>query len=114
MIKINGTTIPTPSSYDWNIMDLSKAERNASGTIIIERITTKRKLLLRYNYLTKAQLSDLMLIISDVFFTVEYPDAKTATLISGIFYVGDRSASMIDYKNNQPRYRDVNFNLIER
>ena len=44
MIKINGVAMPAPSEYSVSIMDISKAERNAAGTMIIERIATKRKI----------------------------------------------------------------------
>ena len=56
MIRINGVTIPTPSDYSVGIMDLSQAERNANGTMIIERIATKRKLeMRRKKYLLKEE-----------------------------------------------------------
>ena len=60
MIKINNVTIPTPSEYNVGIQDLSKAERNARGTMIIERIATKRKLEMNWKYLTKLELQQLL------------------------------------------------------
>lgn len=114
MIKINGVTIKTPSSLNIGIQDLSKAERNSNGTMIIERIATKRKLELNYNYLIQSELSSLLQSISSVFFTVEYPDAQDGALKTGTFYTGDRKAGMIDYLNSIPRYKDVSFSLIER
>ena len=42
MIKINNVTIPSPSSLNVSVQDINKAERNTNGTMIIERIATKR------------------------------------------------------------------------
>jgi len=114
LIKIDGWTIPTPSSYTAGVMDLSKAERNARGTIIIERIATKRKLELTWNYLDQDRLSQLLRAVSPVFFTVEYPDPQDGTMRTGTFYVGDRKAGAIDYRDGVVRWKDVAFNLIER
>lgn len=114
MIKIDGTKIPTPSDYQVGIMDLSKAERNARGTLIIERIATKRKIELSWNYLDKVKLSQLLKLVSPVFFKVEYIDPEENTWENGTFYCGDRKVGALDYKNGNIRYKDIKFNIIER
>jgi len=114
LIKINGVEIPAPSEFSVGIQDISKAERNAAGTIVIERVTTKRKLELKWNYLNKNQLAQILDAVSPVFFTVEYPDPQTGVNRIGTFYCGDRTCSMLDSKNGIPRYKDISFNLIER
>lgn len=113
MITVNGSAISTPSSFQVGIMDLSKAERNANGTMIIERITTKRKLELGWAYLSQSDLAALFVAVSPVTFTVVYPDPQTGAARSGTFYAGDRSAGMIDYQNGVPRYKDTKFNIVE-
>lgn len=114
MIKINGVIIPTPSDYTVGIMDLSKGERNAKGTIIIERIATKRKLELSWDFMKKETLKEILTLISTVFFEVEYIDPQTNSIKSGTFYVGNRKAGALDYIRGNIRYKDVSFNLIER
>lgn len=114
LVAINGLDLPTPSGYTWAIQDISKAERNAAGTMIIERITTKRKLEVAWSYLTATQLQTILNAVSGVTFTVSYVDAQTNAIRSGTFYCGDRSVGMIDYQNSVPRYRDVKFSLIEK
>jgi hypothetical protein len=114
IIQINSIDLPTPTDMQIGIMDLSKAERNANGTMIIERITTKRKIELQYKYLSKEELTQVLSIVSTVFFIVTYTDPQTATVRTGTFYCGDRSAGLIDFNNGIPRYKDVKFNLIER
>jgi len=114
MLKINGVRVPTPSSYQIGIYDLSKAERVASGLLKIERIATKRKIELTWFYLTKEQLSNLLNLVSPVSFDVEYIDPQTNTLKTGNFYCGDRLVEAFDYNNGRIRYKNIRFNLIER
>jgi hypothetical protein len=114
LISIGGTALPTPTEYDVGIMDISKAERNANGTMIIERIATKRKISLKYSYLTANDLSNILSKVSPTFYDVTYLDPQTNTYRTASFYCGDRNAGMIDFINGVPRYKDVLFDLIER
>lgn len=114
MIKIDGKEISTPSDYQVGIMDISKAERNARGDMIIERIATKRKLELSWRYLSKEDLSALFAAVSPVFFKVEYIDPQTNSTRTGTFYAGDRNAGALDYLNGTIRYKDIKFNVIEK
>ena len=114
MIKVNGVDIPTPSDYMVSVLDISKAERNANGTMIIERVATKRRLEMTWNYLSQVDLSALLTRISPTFFEVEYIDSQTGTVRTGTFYAGDRNAGAIDYQNGVMRFKDISFNLIER
>ena len=45
LITISGVALPTPSEFQVGYQDISKAERNANGTMIIERVAVKRKLI---------------------------------------------------------------------
>jgi hypothetical protein len=114
LIKIDGVEIPTPKEYLIGIQDISKAERNANGTMIIERIATKRKISVAWDYLDKDKLSQLLNAVSPVFFTVDYIDPQDNGSKSGTFYCGDRNCGMIDFKNGVPRYKDVKFDIVER
>ena len=114
LIKINGVEIPTPSDYIPGIMDLSKAERNANGTMIIERIATKRKLDLTWKYMSKEDLSRVFNLVSPVFFAVEYIDPQDNGIRAGTFYCGDRTAGALDFIDGKIRYKDIKFNLVER
>lgn len=114
MIKINGWELPTPSDYSVAIQDISKAERNANGTMIMERITTKRKLELVWKYLSKEDLSKVLNAVSPVFFQVEYLDPQENRKKTGTFYAGDRNPSALDYIDGNIRWKDIKFNVIER
>ncbi|MFS1519676.1 DUF6711 family protein [Bacillus sp. SCS-151] len=114
MIKINGVELPTPSKYAIGIQDLSQAERNVRGNMIIERIATKRKIELTWNTITQENLSLVFQSVSDVFFTVEYIDPEKGDHNTGTFYSGDRKAGVMDIRNGVVRWKDAKFNLIER
>lgn len=117
LLNINGVDMPTPSSYEYSIQDISKAERVASGDIVIDWIATKGKIYLKFNHLTRADLSLLLGAIQSTSFTtsftVEYEDPITLTKITGNFYVGDRKMGLFRYVNGEPVWMAVTFNLIE-
>lgn len=114
MIKIEGVDLPTPSEMSFGVQDISKAERNANGTMIIERIATKRKIDLSWRYLSPVELSQVLTAVKPVFFNVTYTDPESNTLRSALFYCGDRTVGVMDFINGQLRYKDTKFNLIER
>jgi hypothetical protein len=113
LIEINSVSIPTPSDFNVSVMDITKAERNANGNMVLERITTKRKLELSWKYLSQADVASLLTKVSPVSFSVTYPDPQTGASRTGTFYAGDRGSGFIDYQNSVPRYKDIKFNLIE-
>jgi len=113
MIKVNGVVIPTPSSLSFGIMDISQAERVASGKIVIDRIATKVKIELSWNYLVDSQLSTLLSAVSSVSFNVEYLDPRSNSLMTKEFYVGDRKMGMYSYVSNTPVWTGIAFNFIE-
>lgn len=114
LLSIGGVAIPTPSELNLGVMDLSKAERNANGFMVIERIATKQKLELKYNFLMGPDLQSLLNKLSPTFYDVTYLDPTTNAFVTKSMYCGDRSVGMVDYINNVPRYSDLTFSLIER
>jgi hypothetical protein len=114
LLRINGVDLPTPSEYNVGIMDLSQAERNVRGDMIIERIATKRKIELEWAFLTGAQYSQILNLVDPVFFSVTYFDPKDNANKTGTFYVGDRQAPMMRFQNGVASWKDIKFSLIER
>lgn len=113
MFKIDTATMPTPSEWKIGLMDISKAERNAAGDLMIERIATKRKVELGWAYLSKDDVKTLFAAVSATTFTLEYIDPQTDTTITGTFYAGDRTAAALDYIGSVIRYKDVKVNFVE-
>jgi hypothetical protein len=114
LFKIGTSTMPTPSELSVDIMDVSKAERNARGDMIIERITTKRKIAIKYNFLTREDMALVLNAVSPVFFDVTYIDPILNAVRTATFYVGDRSVGFLDFLNEVARYKDISFDLIEK
>lgn len=114
LITIGTYDLPTPSEFSVGIMDLSRAERNAKGELKIDRIATKRKIEMQWDYLSRTDLQSILNAVSPIFFTVYYMDPLTNATRQGTFYSGDRTAGMMDFINGVPRYRGVKFNLIEK
>lgn len=114
LITIGGAEIPAPTDYQVNIQDISKAERNAKGEIIIERIATKRKIEMSWGILTQEENKILLKAVSSVFFTVKYIDPQDGGTKTGTFYCGDRTAPGIIFRNGVMYYKNVKFNIIER
>lgn len=114
LIQINGVDLTTPSEYNLGIMDITESQRNALGTMLIERIAQKKKIQLRYTYLDATSLANVLSKVNPIYFNVTYLDPITNNYKTGSFYCGDRTIGLIDFRNGTPRYKDVSFDLIER
>ena len=114
LITVNGVALPTPSEMSIGKMDITKAERNVNGLMIIEKVASKTKLEFTWTFLTSAEVSTLLQVVSPVFFRVNFPDPQTNSIRTGDFYVGDRTMGMLDYFNGVARYKDFAMNFIER
>jgi hypothetical protein len=113
LITVDGVVLPTPTEFQVGYQDISKAERNANGRMIIERVATKRKLFLTYAYISESDASLILKAIAPTSYTVIYMDPQTKSMRSGAFYCGDRNLGMIDYINGNARFKELGFNLIE-
>jgi len=114
ILAINGTAIPAPDEVGFEINDISKAERNALGTMIIEKITTKYKFSLKYTVITKQELASLLSLMKTVPFDVTFTDPETMASRTSSFYPGPRSFGLLHVIDGQPRYKDMAVNIIER
>lgn len=114
MLEVNNMPIPSPTEFKVGIMDISEAERNAQGDMLIDRIATKRKLELKWDYLSAQEMSRLLQLVNSVYFFVKYPDPMTGRLETKHFYCGDRNIGMYKYEKGQAFWSDASFNFIER
>lgn len=114
MIKINGVAIATPKTFEVTVSDLDgNSERNANGELIRDRLAVKRKINLEWPALTQAQSSRLLSAVSDVFFTVEFPDPQLG-VISRTMYVGDRTTPAYSCINGVVKWSGLKMNFVER
>lgn len=112
-IKINGTTIRNPTSWDVEEYKLTKAGRVSSGDMTMDVIAKKRKFNLSYDVLSGTDLEMIRNILysDDSFFTLEYEDNQEAR--SAIVYVG--AINRRRFRTDGVWYwKDVQFSLIEQ
>lgn len=123
------TITVTPSAMKWSLQDVSAADsgRDASGTMIKNRVAQKRKLEFEFNGWDWQQVSNLLKIVSGVnfdgsllpnntgdYFSVTYPDMLTGTMETRTFYVGDRECPVYVWWDDKKILSQVTFNCIER
>lgn len=113
ILTVNNVAM-SPTSLEIGIMDISKAERNAKGNMIIERINTKRKLNLAFAYLNATDLKTILEAVAPTLYNVQYFDPQINGMVTGTFYCGDRNISIVKFTNGVPTYKDVTFDLVER
>ena len=114
MLKVDGVELPTPTSYTPDFEELSKAERNALGTMIKEVIGYKYKLNVTWKKLTQEELTKLMNIKRKNSFILEFIDMDTGMPNTGEFYAGTPSANAMEYKNGKvEHWLDIKMNFIE-
>lgn len=114
MLKINGTTIKTPSKMEIGLMDIDgETNRNARGEMIRDRIATKRKISCEWPAMSQSEASALLNAVKDTFFSIEFPDPRDG-IITKTCYVGDRSIPMYRNINGQILWESIKMNFIEK
>lgn len=79
----------------------------------VELQTRKRKLELSWSGVDFATTAEILQAVNAETFWVEYLDALENKRVKKQFYVGDRTAPVHSYAENQRWYTTVSFNIIE-
>ena len=116
-LKVDGVSIPCPSSFTWGLQDISAAEsgRTDDTTMHKNRVGQKRKLSVSWNAPDFEKASQIIQAVNPEYVEVEYPD-----LLSGnehekrTFYVGDRSAPFKYWWIGNKRMKKLKIDWIER
>lgn len=116
MIKVNGTTIPAPDTYEVTIADLdASANRSGNGTLFRDRVAVKRTIDMSWTSLSASELSVLLKSVSSIFFTVNYLDPVDNASKTGTFYVSDRKQGVaIKNRDGSYTWKGISFSFIER
>ena len=81
MIKLNSISVKSPVGFSMEIVDvIATSDRNALGSALIDRVSTKRTLSIEWTYLKQTEIEVILDELSDVFVDVEYPDAELGTV----------------------------------
>lgn len=115
LIKIDGKFIPDPSSLQWGLQSVSRSDagRDQKGKMHVELQTRKRKLELSWSGVDFATTAEILQAVNAETFWVEYLDALENKRVKKQFYVGDRTAPVHSYAENQRWYTTLSFNIIE-
>ena len=116
MIKVNGITLKTPTSFSWGLEDITAADSGRTENAVMHknRIAQKRTLSLSWNNPTREETASILQAFNPEYLTLTYPDAMSGTDLTGIFYVNDRTAPVKIWSIDNKRYSSVSFDLIER
>ena len=115
ILTINGIEVKDPKTFQVEIQDIDKeSERNANGTMQRTRVAIKRKLIIEWPPLSNDEISKILGGLSDVFFTVKYPDPAVGGITTKTFYSGDRTAPVLKVINGVVRWEGLKTNLIEK
>lgn len=111
---VDGAEVKSPSSYKWDLQDISNSEAGRTEDTIMHknRIGQCVKLELQWNYIDSATVSAILKAFNPEYITVCYLDAMAGGYLTSVFYVGDRSAPL--YNSVLDLWENVSFNLIER
>lgn len=114
-IKINGTTLPDPSTYVWKESDLdASGERDVEGTLHRDKVCMKRHAELAWNALSWETLGKILSLtepLETFAATLPLPGGTTYT---GTFYAGDREISMHVMAGDRTEwFGSLSFNIIE-
>ncbi len=114
MIKVAGVEMPSPTSVEIGYFDLTKADRAASGKMVMELIATKRRVDVMWEMMPDADLKTLIdtITANKPFFIVEYPGAggqKTMTC-----YVGDITTGLWHTIGGIRYWKEVSVPFIEQ
>lgn len=111
---VNGIAVPCPSSYEWQLEDVSRNEagRTEDGTMHKLRFGQIPGINLVWKLPSLAEAALILRVFNPEYITVEYLDVTTADWASKVFYVGNRSAPL--YNSRLGRWESISFNLIAR
>ena len=113
--KVNGNTMPCPSTWQWGLMDISAGESGRTDDTIMHknRVGQKRKIQVGYNGINDSDAQTVLQAVNPEYIDVTYYD-----LLEGIqtrtFYVGDRTSPFKWWYDGKHILESLTFDLIER
>lgn len=109
---------PTPAeiTYTRSTLDASSSGRNQAGMMFRDVVADKTKLQVSWGPLSSEQISTILQLVDEAFFTLRYPDAYTGAMQEMVCYVGDRSSPVYRLADNSTewKWQKLSFSFIER
>ena len=112
-IQVNGTAIPDPSSWNYQVGDLdNEGGRDATGLLHRAYVATKVNYEFSWNAIDWKMLQHILALVNTPKFTLKAPDPRTFnTFYTGDFYVGDRTGKAYYYMDESEREEIAQFDL---
>ena len=113
-VGTQGTTIKCPSSYQWELDDVSAADAGRTEDVKMhkKRIGQVVAVTLGWQNVTTAEASAILTAFNPEYVTVSYLDPKAGTYVAKEFYVGNRSTPL--YNSRLGLWSNISFKIIER
>lgn len=114
MIKVDGVVIPSPSKYNPYPTLREQSTENALGDVVRKIISSRWKLEMSWDYLTKEQYAQLVDIKFKDSFLCEFPNSK-GQMVTKRMYAGDPkgSANIADSNGIVRDWVNVTLNFIQ-
>ena len=116
MIQVDGAWIKTPSVFELSVNDVSASDagRTQDGLMHKNRITRKRKIVLKWNGVGPKDAKDILQAFKNEYFTINYYDPVIGTRVTKTFYSGDQSMPIKTWTVGNRVFEQVSFDVIER
>lgn len=113
--QIDGVTIPTPSTYDFSIEDLSSdaTGRSLDGIMHKDVVAVKDYYTVTWKKLSRADMALILnLVDGKSSFTFTYIDPRLPNgYVSQQFYVGKRSGKAVNLRDGKNTWSDLTMQI---
>ena len=112
--SVDGKSIKAPSSYQWDMEDLSDSSAGRTEDCVMHknRIGQKVAISLSWNNIPTPDASAILKAFDPEYISVKYLDPKVGGYATKTFYVGNRSAPL--YNGKLGLWSNVSFKIIEK
>lgn len=112
--SVDGHAIPSPSSYQWKLEDISASDAGRTEDTVMDkkRIGQVVGIELSWKNVTIEDAAKILQAFNPEYVRVTYLDAMKGKFVTSTFYVGNRTSPL--YNAALGVWSQISFNLIER
>ena len=115
MLKINGTAMPSPSAMQVTLEEIAGTpERSAAGGAVMDCRGSKRRIVLKWAWLTGQQLSGLLAAVEARFFDATFPDPVSGAARTVRCWCAARSMGVLRMRGGAPVWTEIEMEWRER
>lgn len=114
--KVDGVTMPCPSTWQWGLQDVSLGESGRTDDAIMHknRVAQKRKIQVGFNGVTDEVAHTVLTAINPEYIDVTFYDLMEGHNVTLEMYVSDRTAPFKWWYDGTHVLESLTFDLIER